>query len=117
MTIPAWHSKQPRVSETTKLAVARMMKEAEANGIEIPKRGIGSRNAAIPAFESVNCNDDDLLDGDTAKNAIAQLLEHSKNPAQPFFLAVGFANPHVPRIAPKKYFDLYDPSKLPLATN
>lgn len=116
-TIPAWHSKQPRVSEGTKQAVARMMKDAEAKGIEIPKRGIGSRNSAIPAFESVNCNDDDLLDGDTAKNAIAQLREHSKNPAQPFFLAVGFANPHVPWIAPKKYFDLYDPAKLPLAEN
>ena len=73
--------------------------------------------SAVPAFEAVDCGDDDLLDGDTAKNAIDQLREHAKNPQQPFFLAVGFANPHVPWIAPKKYFDLYDPAKLPLAKN
>ena len=73
--------------------------------------------SAVPPFEAVDCDDDYLLDGDTAKNAIVQLREHAQNPQQPFFLAVGFANPHVPWIAPKKYFDLYDPAQLPLAKN
>ena len=40
-----------------------------------------------------------------------------KNPSRPFFLAVGFANPHVPWVAPRKYWELYDRAKLPLATN
>jgi iduronate 2-sulfatase len=97
--------------------VAKFAAEAKAKGIEIPKRGPGNRNSAIPAFEAVDCDDDDLLDGDCAANAIAQLREHAKNPARPFFLAVGFSNPHVPWITPKKYFDLYDPAKLPLAKN
>ncbi len=115
-TIPAWHSKKPRIGAATQAAVARYVADAKAKGVEIPK-GPGSRNFAIPAFEAVDCGDDDLLDGDCAVNAIAQLREYAKKPGQPFFLAVGFANPHVPWIAPKKYFDLYDPAKLPLAKN
>jgi iduronate 2-sulfatase len=47
----------------------------------------------------------------TATRAI-QYLEQYKD--QPFFLAVGFAKPHSPPTAPKKFFDLYDPAKLPL---
>ena len=116
-TIPAWHSKKPRTSAATQAAVAQYVADAKAKGVEIPQKGPGNRNAAIPAFESVDCGDDDLLDGDCAVNAIAQLREHAKNPGQPFFLAVGFANPHVPWIAPKKYFELYDPATLPLAKN
>jgi iduronate 2-sulfatase len=46
-----------------------------------------------------------------ASRAIA-LLEKYKG--QPFFLAIGSAKPHSPPAAPKKFFDLYDPEKLPL---
>lgn len=116
-TLPAWHSKKPRTSSATQAAVAQFVADAKAKGVEIPQKGPGNRNSAIPAFEAVDCADDDLLDGDCAVNAIAQLPEHAKNPGQPFFLAVGFANPHVPWNAPKRYFDLYDPAKLPLAKN
>lgn len=116
-TIPAWHSKQPRYSAATQEAVAQYVADLKASGRELPTKGAGSRMAAVPPFEAVDCDDDYLLDGDTAKNAIAQLREHAQNPQRPFFLAVGFANPHVPWIAPKKYFDLYDPATLPLAKN
>ncbi len=116
-TIPAWHSRKPRTSAETQAAVAKFIADAKAKGIEIPQRGKGSRGSQVPPFEAVDCGDDDLLDGDTSVNAIAQLREHAKHPDRPFFLAVGYANPHVPWIAPKKYFDLYDPAKLPLAKN
>ena len=47
-------------------------------------------------------------------SAVAALRE-IKN--QPFFLAVGFHKPHLPFVAPKKYWDLYDSSKIDLASN
>jgi len=60
-----------------------------------------------------------VLDGDgeshgdykVATRAI-QYLENSRD--KPFFLAVGFVKPHSPPTAPKKFFDLYDPDKIPL---
>ena len=41
-----------------------------------------------------------------------QYLERYKD--KPFFLAVGFVKPHSPPTAPKRFFDLYDPDKIPL---
>ena len=47
----------------------------------------------------------------TATEAVELLgRKHDK----PFFIAVGFLKPHVPFIAPKKYFDLYDPKRIEL---
>ena len=116
-TVPAAHGQKPRHGPATQQSIANFIADAKAKGITLPQKGKGSRNSAVPAFEAVECGDDDLLDGDCALQAIAQLKEHAKNPAQPFFLAVGFANPHVPWISPKKYWDLYDPAKFTLASN
>jgi iduronate 2-sulfatase len=44
-------------------------------------------------------------------------LRKFKTGSQPFFLAVGFHKPHLPFNSPKAYWDLYDPAKIPLATN
>ena len=33
---------------------------------------------------------------------------------KPFFLGVGFYKPHVPLVAPQRFFDLYPPEKMPL---
>jgi arylsulfatase A-like enzyme len=54
----------------------------------------------------VKADGDDLVhsDGKTAAKA-SELIRKHKN--DPFFLAVGFVRPHVPFVAPKKYFDPY----------
>jgi iduronate 2-sulfatase len=57
-------------------------------------------------FVIVAADGDDLVhsDGKTAAMACELIAQREQ---QPFFLAVGFVRPHVPFVAPKKYFDLY----------
>lgn len=55
--------------------------------------------------------DDAYFDGRIASLAVNALRER-KAAGKPFFLAVGFWKPHSPFNAPKKYWDLYDRSKL-----
>jgi arylsulfatase A-like enzyme len=57
------------------------------------------------------------LDGDTVREALGAMRELAGRPDQPFFLGVGFANPHVPWVAPKKYWDLYRTADMPLPDN
>ncbi|WP_316817865.1 sulfatase [Pedobacter nyackensis] len=54
----------------------------------------------------VKAEGDDLVhaDGITAQTA-SDLIRKHKN--EPFFLAVGFVRPHVPFVAPKRYFNAY----------
>ena len=39
-------------------------------------------------------------------------LQTLKEKETPFFLAVGFLKPHLPFVAPKKYYDLYPPDSI-----
>ena len=48
--------------------------------------------------------------------SIAALREHARS-GVPFFLAVGYRKPHLPFVAPKRYFEMYRPEQLPLAKN
>ena len=76
----------------------------------------GGLNSRGPAFESGDVPDSFYLDGKVAELAVSTLMDISKK-KEPFFLAVGFAKPHLPFIAPKKYWDMYDPAKIELAPN
>ncbi|MBL8212138.1 MAG: sulfatase, partial [Bryobacterales bacterium] len=73
-----------------------------------------SKNGA--AFESADVADDYYKDGKVAALAVETLRTLAAKP-DPFFLAVGFAKPHLPFVAPKKYWDLYDPAEIKLAAN
>lgn len=66
-----------------------------------------------PAFEISSKADDELPDGATAAAAVRR-LEDCTHDGRPFFLAVGFLKPHLPFVAPRKYWDLYDPDALPM---
>ncbi len=70
--------------------------------------------ASGPATEGCDIADNAYHDGGVAFTAVKRILEFAQQ-AQPFFLAVGFVKPHLPFIAPKKYWDLYERAWLPLA--
>jgi len=69
-----------------------------------------------PAFEGGDVPDTTFHDGMLADMAVAALRDIQAK-KQPFFLAVGFIRPHLPFVSPKRYWDLYDASKIPLAPN
>ncbi len=64
-----------------------------------------------PAFEMADVPDGAYPDSWIADSAI-NVLEEVAETGQPFFLAVGFIKPHLPFVAPKKYWDWYDPSEI-----
>ncbi len=57
--------------------------------------------------ESGDVPDTSLVDGKIALKGM-ELLQSLAAGSNPFFLAVGFKKPHLPFVAPQKYWDLYD---------
>lgn len=66
------------------------------------------------AYESADVPDDFYRNGQITVEAIERLEAAKGREGTPFFIAAGFLKPHLPFVAPKKYWDLYDPSKLKL---
>ena len=54
----------------------------------------------------------EMADGKAATKAIELLNQHRD---EPFFIALGFVRPHVPLVAPEKYFRAYPEEKMILA--
>jgi arylsulfatase A-like enzyme len=75
-----------------------------------------NKNIFGPPWEFAECEDNGYPDGRTADQAIVELKKLQEQ-GKPFFMALGFAKPHLPFTAPKKYWDLYDHAAIPLAKN
>ncbi len=76
----------------------------------------GKRRQGLPASsisEIRNTPDEKTPDGIIAQRAVEELRKFKKS-GEPFFLAAGFYRPHMPLIAPKKYWDLYDRDQIKL---
>jgi iduronate 2-sulfatase len=71
--------------------------------------------ACGPATECADVPEDAYQDGRSTDAAVATLRQLKDK--KPFFLGVGFHKPHLPFVAPKKYWDLYDPERIDLADN
>jgi len=68
------------------------------------------------AYEMPDVPDDAYFDGEQTTIALKKLAQ-LKRMDKPFFFAVGFYRPHLPFNVPKKYWDMYDRGKIPLAKN
>jgi iduronate 2-sulfatase len=68
----------------------------------------------VPRTACYDIPDNAYFDGRIADLAITALRQLKD---QPFFLAVGFWKPHLPFNAPKKYWDLYERSRVELPAN
>lgn len=91
-TVPHWSPK----------AAGYKLKESTAN--VRPATTGGPRGTAT---ECADVPDDSYGDGLIADEAIRRLRAAKEKPEAPFFVAVGFLKPHLPFVAPKKYWDLY----------
>lgn len=67
-----------------------------------------------PSVENADVSDHAYIDGVIALTAVEK-LQRLTSQKRPFFLAVGFKRPHLPFVAPKKYWDMYDRKNIPIA--
>lgn len=82
------------------------MENPKSSVPEMPK----SRQVAL----AYDLPDEAFPDGRILKGGLDRMREMSAMD-QPFFLAVGFKKPHLPFIAPQRFWDLYDPGQIELA--
>jgi iduronate 2-sulfatase len=73
--------------------------------IIVPDDEIETQADALTATQAIA-----ILDGRARGGDFSRFIR----PEEPFFLAVGFVRPHVPLVAPKSMFDLYDEDSIPL---
>ncbi|GAA4304785.1 sulfatase [Aestuariibaculum suncheonense] len=99
----------------TKKTMSLLVNEAEAKGITKP----GQLRSYVfkrlkPSTESAEVSDEAYQDGIYTQEALKKLNKLIKT-GKPWFLGVGYQKPHLPFVAPKKYWDLYDRDKIELA--
>ncbi len=78
-----------------------------------PATGAKGEDQRGAPTEAADVPDDTYEDGLIAAEAVSRIAA-LKEATTPFFLAVGFRCPHLPFVAPKKYWDGIDAAKLPM---
>ncbi len=112
-TLAAMQKERERLQAGGKAQTQRVVEKDPKTGLPL-KIAPPSNRARGPAWESFDAPDSAYPDGKTADRAI-EVLREVKD--KPFFLAVGFVKPHLPFVAPKRYYDLYPAESIKLPPN
>ncbi len=101
-------------SPENKKVLSEIREKAIADGI--PNRGMWEylRSKHKPSTESFDISDEGYFDGAMTLKAVNQINKLAEGD-DPFFLAVGFQKPHLPFVAPKRYWDMYERENIELA--
>jgi arylsulfatase A-like enzyme len=114
---PLWRSKQPEYHTQRGEQILQWIKEDYRRLTFTWELGDGytksKRMGGLP-WEAPEVPDNALREGDMTQTVLG-VIDEVKD--KPFFLAVGYHKPHLPFIAPKKYFDLYDHNAIQTAKN
>ena len=86
----------------------------EEDKIHLLTRGTGTTLGFSMSWLDMDGRDEEQTDGQGTTEAI-RLLERFAKEKRPFFLGMGFFRPHVPLVAPKKWFDMYPKDGIKLA--
>jgi len=96
-------------------ATRKILEDASA---EIKRRKLNKRQrgdylstieAASPVCESLDLPDEAYAEGNVMTAPALEVIREHGESGKPFFLAVGYYKPHLPFVAPKKYWDMYSP--------
>ncbi|MCX7967213.1 MAG: sulfatase [Armatimonadetes bacterium] len=102
---------QERQRQQQRLRVEGWQTENFFVGLNAPQ----SLQVGALVWRATETDDSEEPDGFSARRAVQILEEHLRErKGQPFFIAVGFHKPHLPWVAPKRYFDMHEPAKMPL---
>ncbi len=101
-------------SPENKKILTQIRDKASEDGIPQGRMWQYLRSKFKPSIESFDISDDGYTDGVITLAAVSQLSKLSEKD-DPFFLAVGFVKPHLPFVAPKKYWDMYNREEIKLA--
>jgi arylsulfatase A-like enzyme len=101
-------------SPDTRALAAQYAAEAAARGMTKAEINEYINKKVRPTTECMDVPDNAYVDGANTLQARDILIQLSKS-NKPFFFAVGLSKPHLPFVAPKKYWDLYDRKALSLA--
>ena len=121
----AWHEQIMFQNDELPLVTkARQTYEAKNGSVDLrtnrknwkthlQKLSTQTRGQTPPGYGPTGLRDEQHKDGKNVRQIISW-LEQKKYGEKPFFIACGIQKPHVPFLAPQKYFDLYPQKELKL---